>query len=220
MEGKALEGALAGKLPREGVRMKDGSGRWHVIRTPDGKRARAEMLLRAEAVKAELARVGLQVTGGDLPVTMPGGEVSVDRLCRHPRGTALIEVKRTRRSCALALYNGKDKIPLLKRAIQNGRWLHGRRSGNRVDAKLVGAIAVNPYRWVCHLEQAAGKWFQSLESKRAVPKKGVKVGEVARESETRQQEVALRLAFRKRETKLKRYREEADASAKRAHQDS
>ena len=57
MEGKALEGTLAGKLPREGVRMKDDSGRWHVIRTPDGKRALAKMLLRAEAVKAELARV-------------------------------------------------------------------------------------------------------------------------------------------------------------------
>ena len=171
MEGKALEGALAGKLPREGVRMKDDSGRWHVIRTPDGKRARAEMLLRAEAVKAELARVGLQVTGGDLPVTMPGGDVSVDLLCEHPRGTALIEVKWTRRSCALALDKGKEKIPLLKSAIQNGRLLHGRRSGNRVDAKLVGAIAVNPYRWVCHLEQAAGNWFQSLESQREVPQK-------------------------------------------------
>ena len=217
MEGKALEAALAGKLPREGVRMKDDSCRWHVIRTPGGKRARAEMLLRAEAVKAELARAGLQVTGGDLLVTMPGGEISVDLLCMHPRGTSLIEVKWTRQSCALALDKGKDKIPLLKSAVQNGRWLHGRRSGNWVDAKLVAAIAVNPYRWVCHLEQAAGKLFQSLESKREVPKKESRWAKCRGKAKPGSKTWPSGSLSGSAKRKLKRYREDADASAKRAH---
>ena len=50
---------------------------------------------------------------------------------------------------------------------------------------------------------SGGELVSKLGKPARSSQKGVMVGEVAREGETRQQEVALRLAFRKRENKIK-----------------
>ncbi len=79
LEGRAVEHALA-KQSGFHIRMKsDLSGEWVVVRGAEAKGIRVHIEGRITTVLAELAAKGLHLSGGDLPVKLPDGQLrSVD----------------------------------------------------------------------------------------------------------------------------------------------
>jgi hypothetical protein len=182
LEGRALEDAFSGKRKRGGVRMYDDrQATWVTVTTEVAQLAEAAMRLRAKAVRAELASVGLLVQAADQFATVDGDRFSIDLRCWHQerQGQALLEVKWSRQSLAVALKSGKLKLPVFRRASTTGRWVRSDgKSGGRIKASLVGVLAVGPDGWECLLEAASGRWTQSLTAQQAqaAPEKKRKSG--------------------------------------------
>jgi len=159
LEGRALEHTLAGDRC-VGIRMKDSSGRWHLVNTPQSREIRREMKSRVESLLAELIEQGFTKLSADSPARLGGDHLepqSVDLVLRGDalEETALLEVKWTRQSMRVAHNQGVLKLPVLKQCCIGGRWL---RSRKEIKAKLYGVLVVGPSRWQMELTKTGTVW--------------------------------------------------------------
>ena len=161
LEGKALEEELAGHAGL-GIRMLDEkTSQWVVVRGEQAKCIRLQMRRRVKVLRDELSSAGLGILSADRPLRVDGECVSVDlRIwCRTRGAVALVEVKWSRQSLAIALNEGMDKIPVLKKACRSGSWVQSSgKVGGKVKAAMAGVLAVGPSDWRCYLVQAQGNW--------------------------------------------------------------
>lgn len=150
LEGRALEHALASDgCP--GIRMKDRSGVFQIVKTFEAKQVRRCMEERVAKLRDDMVAQELFLGKADCPVTLSSGEErSVDVLVWSSvhQDSVFVEVKWTRRSQTVALKWGSKSLPMLRQACSGGLWSRSRR---KVKAIGAGVLVVRPGDWLFEL---------------------------------------------------------------------